>query len=140
MKTKYFVFICLLLIASAVNAQTVTNPNFVEFTASPDHNVNIPGVTPATPVVDHYELNISAAVTNGVLFWTEGLGKPTPDASNKIGMTVPRLLTLARGTYVASIGTVGSGITPVIALSANSLPFSATGPIAASGVPVLSRK
>lgn len=123
-------------LATIVNAQPVQNPNFVEFTASPDHNALLGGV----PLVDHYEVAIVIGTATGALAWSEPIGKPTPDASNKISVNVPRLATLARGTYIGFISTVSLLTNPFSVQSSPSTSFTSTGSLAPSGTPVFLKK
>lgn len=123
---KKFLFLLVIFCANTVHAQTVTNPEVVYFTASPDH----------ATLVDHYDLNVMSNTVTGALAFTQGLGKPTPMADNNvISVGIPRFLQLTPGTYVVTVDAVGSGSTPLKATSAPSDPFTVTGVIRAPGKP-----
>jgi len=108
-----FVF---LAVASAACAQVTLNPEHISFIASPDHNAVLtdPDTNISTPILDHYEL--SAVIPNalGTLMFTQGLGKPTPDATNIISVAIPNpfIALLVKNTVykaiVASVGSSGS--------------------------------
>lgn len=121
------------LIASAAQAQVV-NPKTLEFDASADHNVMVGGV----PAVDHYDLNILVGNAAGAMSFTKGLGKPTPNAQNRIIFTdVPEFITRPRGTYVVTIAAVSGGQNPTVGVSLPSNPFVSIGTVAVPGVPVV---
>lgn len=128
MKT-FIMFVCAVLTAGIVSAQTV-NPRSVAFTASPDHATNIGGVD----ILTSYQLDVMVSNSTGALAFTKGLGKPTPDATNTITVTVPEFVTQARNTYVAIVSAVGPGGSTK---SVPSDPFVSTGPPTAPGKPVV---
>jgi hypothetical protein len=83
---RYAGAICALLwgalvlgVAHPVAAQTVSNPTTVEFIASLDHNTEFGGV----PILTRYDLRIYLQGATSP-FVTYDVGKPTPDANNKI--------------------------------------------------------
>jgi hypothetical protein len=77
--------VAVLTLAAPVAAQApIPNPSVLEFTASADHNAVILGGT--DPLVTRYDLELyleGAALP----FQTYSVGKPTPDAQNKIIVT-----------------------------------------------------
>lgn len=113
-----------LLLAAGVSAQTVVNPSKVVFTASPDHSAVVSGVA----VLTNYQLDVMKDTATGALAFTQGLGKPTPSATNDITVTVAQFLTMGNGTYVAKVSAVGPGGANA---SAPSNPFVKTGAPAA---------
>lgn len=121
----------LLIAVPAVAQSTVVNPTAVEFTASTDHNTDVGGVA----VVTNYQLDTVSLSPTGALAFTKNISKPTPDASNKIRVTVPEFLTLAPNVihyaYVSAVGPGGAGRSVV------SDPFARLGPGAAPGKPIL---
>ena len=77
-RVAHHAFIILLVLASviALSAQTVVDPQFVEFTPSSDHNTL---ASDGTPLVQRYSLSLFV-VGSSVAFDTMDLGKPTPTA------------------------------------------------------------
>ena len=77
LRVAHHAFIILVVLASTIvlSAQTVVDPQYVEFTASPDHDA----VANGTPLVQRYSLSIFA-VGSSVAFDTVDLGKPAPSA------------------------------------------------------------
>lgn len=124
----------LLWCASPLAAQTVLNPNTVEFTASPDHATK---AADGTPILDHYDWLVVQSSPTGALFMTVNLGKPTPNASNTITVT-PSFATLGIGTtyysFVEAVGPFGSS------RSAASNPFANQSGPRPTGAPVVSQK
>jgi hypothetical protein len=97
------------LIASVhqADAQTVQNPQTVEFDPSPDHNSVIEG----TPLVDRYEMDFFVA-GNAQPVRALSLGKPAPAGDGRIRVNFAALLTtpLTPGTvYTALVAAVGPG-------------------------------
>lgn len=117
-----------LVSSSPVVAQTVINPTTVSFTPSPDHSVmvNVPGGSPV-PALDHYDMNVLIGSATGVLSWTQGLGKPTPNTQNRIDVVVPRFATLSRGSYVVTVSAVAPGVNGPTSTSVPTDPFVSTG-------------
>jgi hypothetical protein len=100
---------CGLLISGAavpVSAQTVTDPQIVEFDPSADHwGLDATGQA----IVDHYELAIFASGSTSP-YETAGLGKPTPAADGKIRVSLAAVLStwpLPLLTYTAKVSAVG---------------------------------
>ncbi|MEN6605902.1 MAG: hypothetical protein ABFD60_01565 [Bryobacteraceae bacterium] len=83
------------------------NPTMVQFTASADHSAtNLDG----TPTVSRYDLRVYVPTAMTTIVFTQNLGKPTPDASNSITVTLAAGLasTLIKNTqYVAEVVAVG---------------------------------
>ena len=134
--------LCGLLVycATRAQAQTVVDANSgVAFQASADHAALADdGIT---AIVDHYELLIRTQ-SNGALFFTQHLLKPTPDAAGTITVQpVSSLATLARGViYFAQVSAVGPGGAGTSAASEPFLtPFAPPRVPVAPGVPVILR-
>ena len=89
-------------------AQPVLDPNFLEFTASADHN----GLDPnGAPLVQRYDF-LLYALGSPTPTLAIGLGKPTPDANRPIRIALGTILNpLPKGglTYEARIAAVGPG-------------------------------
>ncbi len=119
-------------------AQTVTDPQTVEFDPSPDH-----GAVDANgePIVEYYELVVMAA---GIPYQIVPLGKPTPQSDGKIRislqavLTIPPLPLVTHQAQVRVVGPTGSSSSnlsnPFIfsgpctyAVAASSLAFTAAG-------------
>ena len=109
LRVAHHAFIILVVVAStiALSAQTVVDPQFVEFTPSPDHNTL---ATDGTPLVQRYSLSFYP-VGSSVAFDTMDLGKPTPSA----GIIRVDFLPLRHNvptpgvTYEARVAAVGPG-------------------------------
>ena len=109
LRVAHHAFIILVVAAStiALSAQTVVDPQFVEFTPSPDHNTL---ATDGTPLVQRYSLSFYP-VGSSVAFDTMDLGKPTPSA----GIIRVDFLPLRHNiptpgvTYEARVAAVGPG-------------------------------
>ena len=119
--------------APAAFAQAVAiDPSTVEFVASPDHaTIGLDG----QPVLTRYELReyLEGAT---LPFKVQDLGKPAPDANNKIIITnrswfVGAAFNVRCVARVAAIGPHGEGV------SGASGPFGNAGPAAAGGTPVI---
>jgi hypothetical protein len=94
-------------VAATASAQTVIDPNFVEFTASPDHNV----VTDGVAAVQRYDLLLYTTGT-AAASRTVNLGKPAPDGAGTIRLALGSLLSPAPAggvTYEVRIAAVGPG-------------------------------
>ena len=78
LRVAHHAFVLLVVVASAIalSAQTVVDPQYVEFTASADHNTL---AADGTPLVQRYSLTFYT-VGSSVAFDTMDLGKPTPSA------------------------------------------------------------
>ena len=78
LRVAHHAFVILIVVASAIvlSAQTVVDPQFVEFAPSADHNTL---ATDGTPLVQRYSLTFYA-VGSSVAFDTMDLGKPAPSA------------------------------------------------------------
>lgn len=126
---RMLLVIALSLVPVFAQAQTVVNPSKIVFTASPDHNVVL---TSGTAVLTSYELEIMAGTPTGAVAFTKGLGKPAPDGSNTITVTVPEFLTLMNGTFVGTVSAMGPG---GVGVSIPSNPFDHVGKPAAPGKP-----
>ena len=103
-------FIVLLSFSSnlTAHAQTVVDPNYVEFTASPDHNVL---ENNGAPRVTRYDLLLYAAGSTSPLR-TVSLGRPQPDSAGTIRLGLGSILNpLPAGgtTYEVRIAAVGTG-------------------------------
>jgi hypothetical protein len=99
---------------AALSAQTVLDPRYVEFNASPDHSRVVNGVT----LVSQYTLTIYPAGSS-VAFDAVNLGKPTPGAGNIIRvdflpllhqLPTPGLMFEARVSADGPGGTTDSGV------------------------------
>ena len=118
MDRRCFVPVLLLswmLCATSLEAQSVVDPGFLEFTASSDHEfVDQAG----QPAVARYEFQLYA-VGSAAPIRTVDLGKPTPDANGTIRVPLTTILNPlpAGGTvYEARVAAVGAGgSTPSIA-------------------------
>src|SRR5689334_19811161 len=101
------VFLTIAFSASTALAQSITDPQRVEFTPSADHNaVDSSG----TPLVQSYTLQIY--ISGGALTQTVGLGKPAPDPDGYIRVNFVSLLTtpLTGGvTYEGRVSANGPG-------------------------------
>jgi hypothetical protein len=122
-RATHHVLIAAIVVMSmaALSAQTVVDPRYVEFNASPDHNAVVSGI----PIVTGYSLTIYP-VGSPNAFATLSLGKPTPNSSNVIRvdflplldvLPTPGLLFEAR---VSATGPGGAGNSTV----SNSFSFS----------------
>ncbi len=76
LRVAHCAFVTVLVVASAttLSAQTVVDPQFVEFAPSADHSTLAPD---GTPIVQRYSLTFHPAGSS-VVFDTMDLGKPTP--------------------------------------------------------------
>ena len=98
----------LLALASPLAAQTVTNPTTLQFTASPDHNAT---TSDGQALVSRYDLSFYTVGGTSPLL-TYSLGKPTPDASNTITVSLDAVVTTwppPGVTYEARVTAVGPG-------------------------------
>lgn len=141
-KTRAFLaasfFLCSLATSSPLWAQTptpVTSTSTVAFTASSDHNlVDAFG----NVVLTRYDLETSAMNSLGVIFFTQQLAKPTPDATNTIRVGISSTVAALTGgtVYQARVAAVGPGGTGRSALSN---PFGKAEPKtpAATGTPTI---
>lgn len=94
-----------LLIPSTLYAQVVINPTRAEFVASADHNV----VEHEQPLVTSYELRIYQ-VNGTTPIRIDNLGKPAPDAANKIVVPITTIIAqLAIGDYFGRVAAKGPG-------------------------------
>lgn len=122
----------LLTLASPSFAQTI-NPNILSFTPSPDDALLVAGA----PVVDHYVFEVTLQTNIGQISLSKDLGKPAPDATNTISVTVGAdLNTLPNGSYVATVSAVGPGGS---GKSDPSNPFARLGAPGKPGPPVLKK-
>ena len=106
----------LVLAASPVAAQPLLDPNYVEFTASADHDARDQN---GAAMVDRYDF-VLYAVGSRAPIRVVSMGKPTPDASRTIRAPLATLLTpLPAGgtTYEVRIAAVGPGGTATSAPS-----------------------
>jgi len=97
----------LLCLPHGATAQPLLDPNFVEFTASPDHNLLDDG----RAIVQSYELRLYVAGASSPSR-TGSLGKPTPDGAGTIRVALNTIFSPmpAGGTvYEARIAAVGPG-------------------------------
>ncbi len=129
---RWILAVVVCLVPAGLDAQTVINPRFADFTASPDHAAT---KLDGTSVVTRYELVATAVNATGALVWTQDLGKPTPNAGT-ITVALPAALTITPETlYTATVRAIGpDGSSPP---SAPSNPFGVAGtrvPAAASNV------
>src|SRR5919108_4648475 len=84
------------LSVTAVHAQSITDPQRVEFTPSADHNaVDASG----TPIVTNYSLQIYTAGSSTIV-QTVLLGKPAPEADGMIRVNFVSLLSSPLATGV----------------------------------------
>lgn len=83
-----FFLLLSLLGAVTARAQTVVNPAFLEFTASPDHHVT---GSDGQPLVLRYDFVLLAAGVNNPSRIVS-IGKPTPDASGTIRLPLTAIL------------------------------------------------
>jgi Viral BACON domain/Putative binding domain, N-terminal len=97
-----------MLSALPVRAQTVVNPTTAEFDPSPDHNaIGANGL----PIVQRYDFLFFLAGSSQPT-QTVSLGKPTPDATGKIRVSLVPLLTIVPTTgvnYQSRVDAVGPG-------------------------------
>ena len=119
---KLLLVLLFLLLASATEAQTVTNPTRVIFTASADHSTAAAGVN----LVDKYILLIYDGTTQVNLV---DLGKPVP-ILNDITVNLTSTGLPKNKALLAYIDTTGPGGTT---RSTASNPFVFLGPPAAAG-------
>lgn len=97
-----------LLLSALADAQTITNPTKVVFTASPSH-----------AAVDRYELR-HFLVGGTAPVQVQNLGKPTPDATNTITAPITALPISTTNQYyakVAAINAIGEGVSTASAES-----------------------
>jgi Viral BACON domain/Putative binding domain, N-terminal len=102
--------VALLVVSSvvAVSAQTVVDPRYVEFNASPDHSAV---ASDGTAIVTRYSLSFHV-VGSSTAFTTVDLGKPAPGTGGIIRVDFLPLLTvtLTPGvTFEARVAAVGPG-------------------------------
>lgn len=94
------------LVASIASAQTVVSPQSLLFTASTDHNAVVTGTT--NPVVTNYAVSVYQGT---LLTMSQVLGKPTPDGSNTISISLASISgwnSLAKNvTYTVKVSAVG---------------------------------
>jgi len=105
-----YVLLVLLALAASANAQTVINPNTVEFDPSADHARTFEGVN----LVESYRLDIYLVGATAPLT-TASLGKPTPATDGKIRITgVAALAAIPVATKlearVVAVGSSGEGV------------------------------
>ena len=121
---KSFIFgLAVLLLCSAVEAQTVINPRRLVFTASPDHATVL---SDGSPSVAAYEVRWFAAGAVAPLS-SATLGKPAPNASGVITVDLSMLIAgipigVGYTAKVVAVGQAGEGI------SAPSNPFDVASP------------
>lgn len=106
---QWFLWLSLLFLFSRpALAQPVLDPNFLEFTASADHD----GVDPnGAPLVQRYDF-LLYALGSPTPTLVVGLGKPTPDGNRTIRIALSTILNpLPAGglTYEVRIAAVGPG-------------------------------
>ena len=102
--------LCLLWpIVSAAQTSGAVNPGEVSFVASADHaTIQVDG----QPAVTRYDFEIWLSSEASKPTTVLSLGKPTPDAANKITVKPAVLIGLPLGDYkatVAAVGPVGTG-------------------------------
>jgi hypothetical protein len=102
-------FVIVIGLASVASAQTVYNPSKAVFIASADQLTIGPDGT--TPLLDHYDLLAFVNNGSGTLAFTQGLGKPTPDGTNTITVTLS-------GTFLGALSPNTSYVAKVDAVSA----------------------
>jgi Putative binding domain, N-terminal/Viral BACON domain len=110
LRVSHHALVLMLVVSAmvALSAQTVVDPRYVEFNASPDHNTQ---ASDGTPVVSRYSLALYA-VGSSVVFTSADLGKPTPDSSGIIRVDFLPLLSVAPTpgvTFEARVSAVGPG-------------------------------
>ncbi len=126
-------FVLLGLLVATPAAAQVVNPNVLQFTPSPDHALIVAGA----PVIDRYVFEVTLSTNIGQISVSKDLGKPDPDATNTISVTVSAdLATLPNGSYVATVSAVGPGGS---GKSDPSSPFARVGPPAKPGPPALKK-
>lgn len=110
--------------AVSVQAQTVVNPAYLEFTASPDHHAT---GTDGQPLVLRYDFVLLAAGVNNPARIVS-LGKPTPDAAGTIRVALSTILiplptdTASYSTRITAVGPRGS----TTSAASNSFSFQGT--------------
>lgn len=124
----------MLLWSATVSAQTpVVAPNYVDFTASPDHAAVVSGTS--TPVLTDYLIQVSSGTT---LVMSQTIGKPTPNAQGVISVpvaSIPSWGSLSQNVlYTVKVAAVGSN--GLQSVSGASNPFVVPPTPAAPGVPV----
>ena len=108
MARLFFIVLLSFSTTLAAHAQTVLDPNYVEFTASPDHHVL---ENNGAPRVARYDLVLYAAGSPSPMR-TASLGKPQPDSAGTIRLALGSILNpLPPGgtTYEVRIAAVGPG-------------------------------
>ena len=110
LRVSHHALIGMMVVASmiALSAQTVVDPRYVEFNASPDHDEE---GSDGTPVVSSYSLSIHT-IGSTVPFTTADLGKPAPDANGVIRVDFLPLLSVVPTpgvTFEARVTAVGPG-------------------------------
>ena len=127
LRVAHHAFIILVVLASTIvlSAQTVVDPQYVEFTASADHDAV---ASDGTPLVQRYSLSIFA-VGSSVAFDTVDLGKPAPSAGVIRVNFIPLLHTQPTPNVVfeARVTAVGPGGSTASSTS-NGFSFQATPP------------
>jgi len=127
LRVAHHAFIILVVLASTIvlSAQTVVDPQYVEFTASADHNAV---ASDGTPLVQRYSLSIFA-LGSSVAFDTVDLGKPVPSAGVIRVNFIPLLHTqpTPNVVYEARVTAVGPGGSTASSVS-NGFSFQATAP------------
>jgi hypothetical protein len=121
--------------AEAQTPTPVTATSQVAFTPSADHSlVDAFGNT----IVTRYDLETSAMNSLGVIFFTQQLAKPTPDATNTIHVNIASTVAALTGgtVYQARVAAVGPG---GVGRSTLSNPFGKASPKvpAATGTPAI---
>lgn len=113
---------------STAHAQTTVNPTRAVFTASADHGVTL---SDGTEKLSNYELRTVTMIETTVIVWSFDLGKPVPDASDEIDVTLPSLAgnLMSDTLYQARVASVGPGGESESDLSN---PFALLGPPAAA--------
>lgn len=108
-KSVLLALAALVFCALPAHAQAIVqNPTQIFFTPSTDQTTVDP-VT-GTPLLTNYQLNVVATNPIGAIGFGKGLGKPTPDGSNIITITIPEFLTMSAGVvYSATVSAVGPG-------------------------------
>lgn len=104
----FLLLLSFVLYPTFTHAQTVTDPAFLEFDASPDHDVRAPD---GQALVSRYDLLLYAAGASTPLR-VVSLGKPTPGATGTIRLALTTILNpMPAGgtTYEVRIAAVGPG-------------------------------
>jgi hypothetical protein len=107
--------LALLALPSLAQAQAtvITPTSSLTFQSSPDHAVSDP--VSGQPLVTNYQADaVVSTGPTGALGWTQGLGKPSPDASGVIAIAgasfTPLYNAMALGVvYTLKVSAVGPG-------------------------------